>query len=257
MKTLFDTAARLALRVTVTAMLLLNATVSLAEAAADQAVADRIRSSLAVFAPNVQPDSITATPVPGLYEVMFGPRLIYMSSDGRYLMQGNLIDLEGREDLTEPRVAAAKMRAVEAIGEDKMLTFGAADAPHTITVFTDIDCGYCRKLHSEMDQLNHDGIRVRYLLYPRAGKDSPSYVEAVSAWCADDPLTALTLAKKGQAIPEKTCDHPVDEHLALGHMMGIQGTPSILLDGGETLPGYVPAKRLKAMLEERRALATP
>lgn len=254
MMALFDTAVRVALTSTLAAAFLIGTSVSLAENRAEQAVADRIRSSLAVLTPNLKPDSVMATPVPGLYEVMFGPRLIYMSEDGRYLMQGNLIDLKTRQDLSEPRIAAAKMRAIEAVGEDKMLIYGAADAAHTITVFTDIDCGYCRKLHGEMDQLNEQGIRVRYLMYPRAGEDSPSYTKAVSAWCADDPLTALTLAKQGKGIPEKTCDHPVDEHLALGRTMGIQGTPSMVLEGGDTLPGYVPANRLKTMLDERRKM---
>jgi thiol:disulfide interchange protein DsbC len=253
--TLFDTAVRSALMPSLAAALLVGASASLAAAPADQAATDRVRGSLAVLAPNVQPDSITATPVPGLYEVMFGPQLIYVSEDGRYVLQGSMIDLKRRENLSKPRIAAAKMRAIETVGEANMLIYGPADAAHTITVFTDIDCGYCRKLHGEMERLNANGIRVRYLLYPRAGENSPSYTKAVSAWCADDPHSALTLAKQGKEIPEKTCDNPVSEHLALGRTLGIQGTPSMVLEDGETLPGYVPANRLKAMLEQRRAVA--
>ena len=253
--TLFYTAARRALTPLVAAALLVGASASLAGDPADPAVADRVRGSLAVLAPNVKPDSITATPVPGLYEVMFGPRLIYVSEDGRYVVQGSMIDLERRENLSEPRIAAAKMRAIEAVGEANMLIYGPADAAHTITVFTDVDCGYCRKLHSEMEGLNENGIRVRYLLYPRAGEKSPSYTKAVSAWCADDPHSALTLAKQGKEIPEKTCDNPVNKHLALGRTLGIQGTPTMVLEDGESLPGYVPANRLKALLEQRRAVA--
>jgi thiol:disulfide interchange protein DsbC len=205
--------------------------------------------------PTLAPDSIRPTPVEGLYEVAFGPRVVYVSADGRFLVQGSIIDLERRENLTEPRIAAIKAEAMAAVGEDSMLVFGPEDAPYTISVFTDIDCGYCRKLHEEIDRFNAAGIRVRYLYYPRAGQGSPSYQKAVSSWCADDPKQAFTEAKQGKDIPEKTCPNPVDAHLALGQQFGVQGTPTIVLEDGETLPGYVPANRLKQMLESRQASA--
>lgn len=252
---LFAPAVRDAFKTTVVVASLFGACTSFAEDTADHAVADRVRSSLAVLLPDARPDSVNATPVPGLYEVMFGPRLIYMSGDGRYVLQGAMIDLEKRENLTEPRLAAAKKRAIEAIGEDNMLIYGDPKSAHTITVFTDIDCAYCRKFHGEMDKLNENGIRVRYLMYPRAGEGSPSYKKAVSAWCADDPHAALTAAKRGTEIPAKTCDNPIAGHLALGRSMGIQGTPSLVLENGDMLPGYVPANRLKAMLDQRREVA--
>lgn len=218
-------------------------------------ISERLTQSLAALLPNMKPDSIVETPINGLYEVMFGARLLYVSEDGRYLMQGTLIDVKGRENLTEPRVAQAKIKAVEAVGEKNMLIYGPDDAKHTVTVFTDIDCGYCRKLHAEMDQINQNGIRVRYLLYPRTGKNSESYNKAVSAWCADDPKTALTTAKQGKSIPQRTCDNPVDEHLDLGRVFALQGTPALVLDDGEMIPGYVPADRLKTMLDQRKKTA--
>lgn len=219
------------------------------------AAIEQLKSDLATRLPQMVPDSITETPVKGVYEVMYGARLFYVSEDGRYLVQGSMIDLETRANLTEPRVAQAKVKAVEDMGEENMLIYGAKEAKHTITVFTDIDCGYCRKLHAEMDQLNNNDIRVRYLMYPRAGKNSEAYSKAVSAWCADDPKEALTKAKQGQSIPSKTCENPVDAHMELGRIFSLQGTPAIVLDDGEMIPGYVPADKLKAMLDQRQAAA--
>jgi thiol:disulfide interchange protein DsbC len=223
--------------------------------AADDPAAKRIRDSLAVLLPTITPDSVRATPVPGLYEVAFGPRLVYVSEDGRFLVQGSIIDLERRENITEPRLAEIKREALDAVGEENMLVFGPDDARYTISVFTDIDCGYCRKLHEEIDKFNEAGIRVRYLYYPRAGQGSPSYVKAVSSWCADDPKKTFTAAKQGKDIPAENCDNPVDEHMELGRQFGVQGTPTIILDDGESLPGYVPANRLKQLLESRQTTA--
>ncbi len=215
----------------------------------------RIRSALAQVLPNTAPDSIAATPVPGLYEVMFGPRLVYISEDGRYLLQGSLIDLETRQDLTEPRLAAAKLKAIEAVGEANMLVYAPEKPKHVITVFTDIDCGFCRKLHAELDQYLAQGIEIRYLLYPRAGENSESYQKAVSVWCADDRRSALTAAKQGQEVPPRTCANPVLEHMALGRLIGLQGTPALVLDDGEVVPGYVPADKLRQMLDQRTTAA--
>ena len=213
---------------------------------------DKVRNSLKVLLPNLTPDSIAETPIKGLYEVMFGARLIYISEDGRYMVQGSMIDLERRENLTEPRLAAAKVQAVEDIGEENMLIYGPKSAKHTITVFTDIDCGYCRKLHSEIEQLNTAGVRVRYLLYPRTGENTESYFKAVSAWCADDPHKALTDAKQGKTIPKLDCENPVKKHMEIGKVFGLQGTPALVLADGEMIPGYVPWERLSKMLDQRQ-----
>jgi thiol:disulfide interchange protein DsbC len=139
------------------------------------------------------------------------------------------------------------------VPESEMVIFGADDAKHTITVFTDIDCGYCRKLHREIDDYNKENIRVRYLFYPRAGVGSPSYDKAVSVWCADDRKQAMTDAKSGKTLESKSCDNPVKGHLVLGELMGVNGTPAIVLESGELLPGYVPAKRMAQMLNSQAA----
>lgn len=214
---------------------------------------ERIRSSLAVLLPGLIPDTIRPTPVDDLYEVAFGMRLVYLTGDGRFLLQGKLIDLETRTEITEARLSELKLAAISQVGEDQMVTFGPADAKHTVTVFTDIDCGFCRRLHAEMDQYNANGIRIRYLFYPRAGIGSESYDKAVSVWCADDRQVAMNEAKAGKEMPKKTCENPVAEHHALGQAMRIQGTPALLLEGGEMLPGYVPAQKLRQALDQRTA----
>jgi len=219
----------------------------------DQEAQGKIRNSLSVLLPGLVPDDIRSTPLDGIYEVTFGSRLVYLTTDGRYLIQGKIVDLETRTEITEERLSELKMAALSKVGEDRMVIYGPDDAQDTITVFTDIDCGFCRKLHAEMARYNEEGIRVRYLFYPRAGIGSDSYKKAVSVWCADDRRAAMDKAKAGAEIESRTCENPVEEHYELGQTMNISGTPALLLEGGELVPGYVPAHKLRKALDERRA----
>jgi thiol:disulfide interchange protein DsbC len=207
-----------------------------------------VKAAVAKALPEVKIDSVAPAPIAGLYEVMIGGQIIYVTADGRYFVDGRIVDLKTREDLTEPRMAAVRKGAVEAMGENRMIIFGDGKANHTVTVFTDIDCPYCAKMHSQVKQYEDEGIRVRYMFYPRAGAKSPSYDEAVSVWCSEDRNQALTDAKAGKKIPAKTCDNPVDEHMALARKVGINGTPAIMLENGEMVPGYVEPKRLAQMI---------
>jgi thiol:disulfide interchange protein DsbC len=218
---------------------------------------ENIRSSLQKVVPDVEIDSITKAPVDGLYEVMVGTQLMYVTGDGRYFIDGRIVDLKTREDLTEPRLSQARLKLLNDVGDAQMVVFEPAKpAKHTVTVFTDIECGYCRKLHSQIADYGDEGIRVRYLFYPRAGKGSPAYKEAVSVWCAGDEgqrRDAMTAAKAGKTIQEKTCDNPVETHMALGEQLGLRGTPAIVTDSGEMIPGYVEPKRLAAQLNQQTA----
>ncbi|MCG6898255.1 MAG: DsbC family protein [Thiocapsa sp.] len=210
-----------------------------------------IRDALSKIVPDIEIDSVSASPVPGLYEVMVGTQLMYVTADGRYFVDGRIVDLKTRADLTEPRLSEVRKRLVDGVGESQMVVFGPADAKHTVTVFTDVECGYCRKLHSQIDEYAKEGIRVRYLFFPRAGQGSPSYTEAVSVWCAGDPgaqREAMTAVKAGKSIPAKTCKNPVDAHMDLGSQLGLRGTPAIVTETGELIPGYVEPKRLAAQL---------
>jgi len=220
---------------------------------AEKAVQDKIKNSLSILLPGISPDSINQTPLNGIYEVVFGPRLVYMTADGKYLLQGNIVDLETRANLTEPRLQQLKAIAMEKVGTDNMIIFSPpAGTPvkHRVNIFTDIDCGYCRKLHREMSDYNNAGIEIRYLFYPRAGKGSESYVKAIQVWCSDDRHEAMNTAKAGKSLQSKTdCANPVDRHMELGGLLGVTGTPAMVLSDGKMLPGYVPADRLIKVLD--------
>ncbi|MFN3918872.1 MAG: DsbC family protein [Methylohalobius sp.] len=217
-----------------------------------EAAESKIRQILQQRLPEARIDAIRQTEIPGLYEVTIGQRLYYVSQDGRYLIDGHLIDLQSRQDLTEAKLAKARLLRLEKIGEERMIVFSPDKPNASVTVFTDIDCGYCRRFHSQINEYLSRRIKVRYLFYPRAGKDSESYYKAVAVWCAKDKNEALTLAKQGKAIEMRSCDHPVDRHMALAEEFGVQGTPTIITDRGEVLPGYVPPQQLAAYLGRPR-----
>jgi len=230
---------------------------SIAVAEVDKQTRDIIAGSLGSVMPGVVPDEINETPIPGVYEVALGPRIVYVSGDGNYLLQGDIINLATRENISEPRQNAVKIKAINAVGEDNMVIFSPPEGvpvKHTVNVFTDIDCGYCRKLHDEMADYNKAGIRARYLFYPRAGKGSESYFKAVKVWCSKDRQKAMSDAKQGKALDAPTdCKNPVDDHMALGSLVGVSGTPALLLENGQLVPGYVPASRLSAALDSYAA----
>ena len=211
-----------------------------------------MRASLAKMVPDAKPDSIKPGPIAGLYEVVYGAQVFYATKDGRYIVHGDILDVPAQHNLTEDRRATVRLAAINKVGEDKMIIFAPQKVKHTVTVFTDIDCGYCRKLHSEIDTYLKEGIRVRYMSFPRSGINTPSYYKAVSVWCAKDRKAALTQAKKDEPVEQKTCANPVKEEYELGEEVGVSGTPSIVTESGRLLPGYVPAPRLAQMLNDEK-----
>jgi thiol:disulfide interchange protein DsbC len=211
-----------------------------------------IRQSIAKSMPSIKVDSVTPSVVKGLYELTIGANLYYVSEDGKYLLQGHLVDIAAKKDLTEEKLNEARKSAILKMGVANMIVFKPKIAKYTVTIFTDIDCGYCRKLHSELDQYLAQGITIQYMFFPRAGKDSDSYNKAVSVWCANDRNAALTAAKKDQNIPSKTCDNPVDKHMQLAAEFDVKGTPMIISENGNVYPGYLPATQLAAALESEK-----
>ncbi|QFY41971.1 DsbC family protein [Candidatus Methylospira mobilis] len=219
-------------------------------ARADSSAVGTIEKSVVEALHGEKPDSIKPSPIHGLYEVTIGPKLFYVSDDGAFLIQGHIVDLKAKDDVTEPRQAAARIAALNKLGLDKMIVFKPKTTKHPIYVFTDIDCGYCRKLHSEIDQYLGVGIEVRYLFFPRAGEGSDSWQKAESVWCSKDRNAAMTKAKKGETTQAPPCKNPVAEQYKLGTDLGANGTPMIVTEKGSILPGYVPAAQLSKMLDE-------
>jgi len=206
-----------------------------------------IRKSLLAVQPDLPIEAIAESPMPGIYQVQLqGGRQLYASADGQFLMQGYLFQVkDGRAiNLTEQEESRGVAKAINAIPTKDMVVFAGQQPKTHITVFTDTDCGYCQKLHSEVSELNRLGVEVRYVAFPRQGLESPAYKELVSVWCAKDRQAAMNLAKSRQQVPAAECDNPVAKQYALGQMIGVSGTPAIVLADGKLIPGYQPAAQL-------------
>lgn len=179
----------------------------------------------------------------GLYVVNLkdGPTL-HVTKDGQFFVAGDLYRVDGTDLINETE--KAKFAKIESLSESQMIVYKASNEQAHITVFTDVDCGYCQLLHREVPALNDAGVTVRYLAYPRAGVGSLVYNKMVSVWCSDDPQEWLTQVKLGVEIAQNTCVNPVADQYKLGNEMGVRGTPSIVFDDGTFLPGYLPAPEL-------------
>jgi thiol:disulfide interchange protein DsbC len=200
--------------------------------------------------PQARIDAIEAAPLPGFRQIIVGGQLVYVSDDGKYLMQGTLYDTKAQQDLTAARLAVENKRKIEGVPEGERIVFAPSGTPkYKITVFTDIDCGYCRKLHSEIAQLNQRGIEVDYLFFPRSGPGTPSFDKAVSVWCAKDRKGAFTEAKAGKDPAPQKCDNPVAKQFELGTQVGVSGTPTIIASDGSKIGGYLPPDALLARLD--------
>lgn len=212
-----------------------------------------VRERIAARFPGVEVENVRPAPIAGLYEVMVGPVVVYTSADGRYLVKGEIYDLERDRNLTEERVAEARVRTLAEIPEKNLIVFGPADAEYSVTVFTDVSCGYCRLLHSKIDEYNQRGIRVRYAAYPRNGLASAAWQTMERVWCANDRREALTLAKLDREFEAKQCEtDDVMEQWQLGRMLGVRGTPALFTERGELIPGYLPPDALLQRLKAGR-----
>ena len=207
---------------------------------------------LAELLPGVEREQITASPIEGIYEIAIGTQVAYVSDDGRYLLQGELFDLDSNENLTEQRRSKARVSVLSKLDSQQMIVFSPQDKPakHSIVVFTDIDCVYCRRLHQEIQQINDLGIEVRYAFYPRSGPGTASWQKAGNVWCAQDRRTALTNAKAGAEVPARKCENtPIQSQYDVGQMAGVRGTPAIFTLAGHQIGGYLPADAMLARLE--------
>lgn len=212
---------------------------------------EKLRDQITKKLPEIPRGNVNPSPIAGLYEIQRGHLFGYITADGHYLIQGDLIDVDSGKEITEDHRRTDRLNAIKAMG-DQYIEF-APKAPiqtkYTINVFTDVDCGYCRKLHSEIAGYNAQGIAVRYMFFPRTGPNTPSYVKAEQVWCADDRKEALTRAKKGEQLASgASCPNPVLKEYELGVDLGVRGTPALVLPNGDMFPGYLPPQQLATML---------
>jgi len=181
---------------------------------------------------------IQQSPIDGLYQALTDRGVLYVTKDGAKLIHGNLYDLDnGMKNLTEAALAGPRIALLKPF-EDEMLVYKAKNEKHVVTVFTDVDCGYCRKLHSQMQGYNDLGITIRYLAYPRAGIPSANADEMQAVWCAKDPLKAMSEAKEGGNVKAASCDIDIAKQYQLGRSFGVNGTPALILENGTMVPGY-------------------
>jgi thiol:disulfide interchange protein DsbC len=197
------------------------------------------------------PDGVAPTPVPGIVEVRRGADIVYMTSDGKYVFTGNLFEVANHKNLTEARQRDLRRSLVNSIPESQMVVFSPPNPKYTVTVFTDVDCVYCRAFHKQIAVYNRLGVRVRYVFFPRTGPNTESWFKAEQVWCSADRKDALTRAKLGQSLASKVCSqNPVARDYALGEAIGLEGTPGIVASNGAMLGGYLAPDALLQALQE-------
>lgn len=220
-----------------------------ANASASEIVNANINERLQSLLPDMDGVSVSETPMDGLFEVRIGSELVYISEDGRYLLQGRLIDLDTQRDLTDASLSELRREQLASLDRSALITFGATNPEHEVLVFTDPDCGFCRRLHEQVDGYAEAGIQIQYLAFPRAGLGSATYDKLVSVWCAEDRHAAMDVAKAGRRPPAATCDNPVADHYQLGQALGVTGTPALVTVDGLVIPGFVPPEQLRSRLD--------
>jgi thiol:disulfide interchange protein DsbC len=220
-----------------------------AEAKADALTKEQLAAQLN----GVDVGDISESPVQGVYQVAIGANVAYVTDDGRYIIRGDIYDTATSSNVTESTRAKARVSMLDTVDPASMIVFKPADGKvkHTITIFTDIDCGYCRQFHREIDKVTALGIEVHYLFFPRTGPNTESWTKADHVWCAKDHQAALTRAKLGGEVPEAACANtPVEAHYALGQRIGVRGTPAVFNEAGDLIGGYLPPATLAKVLDD-------
>ena len=210
------------------------------------------RERIAELFESIAAEDIYTSPIEGWYTIRKGSVVAYISNDGRYLLQGDIIDLDQQVNLTEQSREFARRDVMSAVADDQVIAFTPEEVKYSVSVFTDTDCTYCRRLHSEIDAYLAHGIEVRYLLFPRGGPASSSWNVAEDVWCASDRASALTMAKLDREFESSKCDASiVQDHYIMGQEVGLSGTPAIVFEDGELVAGYLPPDALKMRLDRK------
>jgi len=218
--------------------------------AAQDAELEAVRAKINTMFDHIDPANVNKSAVDGWYTVHKGSVVAYISGDGRYLLQGDMIDLDSQVNLSEQTRNTARRDLMSSLADDETIVFSPAEVKHRVTIFTDVECGYCRKLHDQIDGYLAAGIEIRYLLYPRNGPASNAWSTSEKVWCAKDRNAALTIAKQGREVESQKCDASiVSEHYILGQSIGLSGTPAIVFDDGTLVSGYLPPASLYNRLQ--------
>lgn len=214
-----------------------------------------IRRAVQGLVPNASIDSIRPAPMQGFYQVIASGHLVYVSNDGKYMLNGDLIDLSKKKNITDDGWAEFRKTELAKVPEADRIVFSPPNPRYRVTVFTDVNCAYCRQLHEHMADFNKAGIAVEYIAWPRegvtneAGRTTPTYNEMVSVWCASDRKAAFTSAKQGKAPKAANCPNPVKDEFELGVKLGVSGTPTIIAADGSMVGGYVTPEQLLQALK--------
>jgi thiol:disulfide interchange protein DsbC len=211
---------------------------------------EAVRAKISEMFDAIQPEHVNPSPLDGWYLIQNGPIIAYISEDGRYLFQGELIDLDNSVNLTEESRAETRRVLMKSLDDEDTILFSPAEPKHSVTVFTDVECGYCRKLHAEIDEYMSKGIAVRYVLYPRGGPASRAWSTSEDILCSRDRKNALTAAKLDREFQTSKCDaSTLTRHYTLGQDVGLNGTPAIVLENGTMISGYMPPDALGTRLD--------
>ncbi len=192
---------------------------------------------------------LASTPIDGLIQVTLGSDVFFLTEDGQFFVQGRLVNLDTQDDLSELAKRGIRLQALETLDQSTLITYGPDKADYELLIFTDTDCGYCRRLHDLVADYNELGIRVSYAAFPRAGIGSPTYDDLVSVWCAEQPAIAMNRAQAGQSLEPRQCDNPVRSHFELGRQFAISGTPTMVTPFGELIGGLVQPDDLRSRLD--------
>ncbi|MGB0495830.1 MAG: thioredoxin fold domain-containing protein, partial [Kangiellaceae bacterium] len=210
--------------------------------------------------PGIGITDVELSPMDNVYQVFYNGQILYVSTDGKFIMSGNLLEIRNGQpvnhtelSMTKKAAEAAPERAatLSSLNDSDMVVFKAEKEKMALTVFTDVDCAYCRKLHKEVPQLNAAGITVKYLAFPRAGLGSSAHKKLVSIWCSKDRQSAMNDAKLKRKFSDATCTNPLDSQYKLTREFGLSGTPALILPDGELISGYVPHADLIKHLESK------
>lgn len=215
-----------------------------------------VRKALMSLVPGISIDSIRPAPMPGFYQVIASGQLVYVTADGKYMLNGDLVDLGSKKNISDDGWADFRKAELAKVPESQRIVFAPPNPRYRVTVFTDVNCAYCRALHEHMAEFNKAGIAIEYVAWPRdgvtnpAGRNTDTYNEMVSVWCAADRKAAFTQAKEGRKPKSATCANPVKDEFDLGVRLGVSGTPTIIAQDGTMLGGYVTPEQMLELLSK-------